>query len=88
MLEVPYNCTQDDIKHAYRKQALKYHPKNNNGNPEAQRKFVEVNEAYNALSNHHKRENYDDILFREAPLTNTHDIFEEFMENRLFKFPK
>ena len=43
------NATMDQIKEAYRKLALQYHPKANPGNEEAHQKFVEVNKAYNAL---------------------------------------
>jgi molecular chaperone DnaJ len=39
----------DNIKAAYRKLALKYHPKNNPGNEEAHKNFVQVNQAYYTL---------------------------------------
>ena len=45
----------DEIKKAYRKLALKYHPKNNPENETAQKRFVEVNEAYNALNSEIRR---------------------------------
>jgi curved DNA-binding protein CbpA len=51
VLGVSKTATLDDIKAAYRKLALKYHPKNNPNDEGAHTKFVEVNEAYNALSN-------------------------------------
>jgi len=45
----------DQIRDAYRTLALKYHPKNNPNDEAAAKKFVEVNEAFNALSNEYKR---------------------------------
>lgn len=53
----------DEIKKAYRKLSLKYHPKNNPNDEEARKKFVEVNEAFNALSDELKRKTYDDVFF-------------------------
>lgn len=51
VLGVPKSATIDDIKAAYRKLALKYHPKNNPNDEVAHKKFIEVNSAYNAISN-------------------------------------
>jgi curved DNA-binding protein CbpA len=48
-LGVPRNATFDDIKKAYRKLAIQYHPKNNKDNADFSQKFIEVNEAYNYL---------------------------------------
>ncbi|KAL5484133.1 hypothetical protein EMCRGX_G020581 [Ephydatia muelleri] len=58
ILEVQPTSTQADIKKAYRKLALKYHPDKNPG-PEAEEKFKEIAQAYEILSDEKKREIYD-----------------------------
>ncbi|MCB1114242.1 MAG: molecular chaperone DnaJ [Chlamydiia bacterium] len=59
ILEVPKTASQEDIKKAYRKKALLYHPDRNQGNPEAEKKFKDVSEAYEVLSDEQKRAAYD-----------------------------
>ncbi|MDR6487364.1 curved DNA-binding protein [Chryseobacterium vietnamense] len=59
ILGVDKNATQDDIKKAYRKQARKYHPDLNPGDKEAEKKFKELNEANEVLSNPENRSKYD-----------------------------
>ncbi|HHO47384.1 MAG TPA: J domain-containing protein [Desulfobacteraceae bacterium] len=59
VLGVDKKASPDEIKKAYRKLALKYHPDKTNGDKEAEAKFKEVNEAYAVLSDKHKREQYD-----------------------------
>lgn len=58
-LGVARDATQEDIKKAYRKLAVKYHPDKNPGNKDAERKFQEVNEANEVLSDPEKRKKYD-----------------------------
>lgn len=84
ILGVPRTATLEEIKAAYRKLALKYHPKNNPNDEAAHTKFVEVNEAFNALSSELKRQNYDSILFGEMVPVRAHSIFDDFFGNRLF----
>lgn len=59
ILGVPRNASEAEIKSAYRKLAMKYHPDRNNGDPEAERKFKEINEAYDVLKDEQKRAAYD-----------------------------
>ena len=59
ILGVPRNATQEEIKRAYRRLALKYHPDRNPGNKTAEEKFKEISEAYEVLSDPEKRAIYD-----------------------------
>ncbi len=59
VLDVGKNATAEEIKKAYRKKALQYHPDKNPDNKEAEEKFKEAAEAYEVLSNLDKRQRYD-----------------------------
>ena len=59
VLGVERNANADEIKKAYRKAAIKYHPDKNPGDKEAEEKFKEAAEAYDVLSNQDKRARYD-----------------------------
>ena len=59
VLGVERNANQDDVKRAYRKLALKYHPDKNQGNKEAEEKFKVAAEAYEVISDPAKRQRYD-----------------------------
>ena len=59
VLGVARNANADEIKKAYRKAAIKYHPDKNPGDKEAEEKFKEAAEAYDVLSNPDKRARYD-----------------------------
>lgn len=85
ILGVPRNASEQDIKKAYRKLAMQYHPDRNPGKEEwANEKFKEINEAYGVLGDAEKRGQYDrfgtvgDIgdIFRSR---NTQSTFEDLM---------
>ena len=59
VLDVARNASEDEIKKAYRKLAMKYHPDRNQDNPSDEEKFKEVKEAYEMLSDPQKRAAYD-----------------------------
>ncbi len=59
ILGIEKNASADEIKKAYRKQAMKYHPDQNKDNKEAEEKFKEVNAAYDVLKDEQKRAAYD-----------------------------
>lgn len=59
VLGVDSNATQDEIKKAYRKLAMKYHPDRNDGCKDAEAKFKEINEAFSVLGDESKKNQYD-----------------------------
>ena len=88
ILGVHKSASAEEIKKAYRKLAMKYHPDRNKGNKEAEAKFKEVSEAYAVLSDQEKRKQYDmfgaegfqqrftqEDIFRGFDFS---DIFQEF----------
>jgi molecular chaperone DnaJ len=87
ILGVQRNASVDDVKKAYRKLAMQYHPDRNPGNKEAEEKFKEATEAYEVLSDQDKRSRYDRFGhegvrqgtdFHDWTNTNASDIFSIF----------
>ncbi|MBS3756084.1 MAG: J domain-containing protein [Desulfobacterales bacterium] len=78
VLGVDKNASQEDIKKAYRKLAMKYHPDHASGSKENEEKFKEISEAYAVLSDPEKRKQYDsygDEDFRQR--YSQEDIFKD-----------
>lgn len=63
VLGIDKNASEDEIKKAYRKLAIKYHPDRNPGSKEAEEKFKEAAEAYDVLHDPQKRQQYDQFGF-------------------------
>ncbi|MDZ7715557.1 MAG: molecular chaperone DnaJ [Balneolaceae bacterium] len=59
VLGVSKDASQEEIKKAYRKRAMKFHPDRNSDDPEAEKKFKEASEAYEVLRDEQKRRQYD-----------------------------
>ncbi|OAG28309.1 DnaJ C-terminal domain-containing protein [Thermodesulfatator autotrophicus] len=86
ILGVSRNATQEEIKKAYRRLALKYHPDRNRGNKEAEERFKEINEAYAVLSDPEKRRQYDKFGSTEFHRRYTQeDIFRDFDFESIFR---
>jgi len=64
VLGVSKGASKDEIKKAYRKLAVKYHPDRNPGNKQAEESFKEATEAYEVLANEKKRQAYDQFGFQ------------------------
>lgn len=87
ILGVSKTASQDEIKKAYRKLALKFHPDRNPGDDASEQKFKDVSAAYEVLSDTEKRKSYDqfgtaDPRHARSQSADFNDIFSEFFSSR------
>lgn len=87
ILGVPRTASDDEIKKAYRKMAIQYHPDKTGGDAESEVKFKEASEAYETLSNPEKRRSYDNPnpFFGNGGGAHAHDPFSSFFKNNPFQ---
>ncbi|MBW2560378.1 MAG: DnaJ domain-containing protein [Deltaproteobacteria bacterium] len=87
VLGVDKKASDDAIKKAYRKLALKYHPDRNQGNKSAEEQFKKISEAYAVLGDSEKRKQYDSFGSQEAFNRNfsQEDIFRGFDLNEILR---
>ena len=75
ILNISKTANPEEIKKAFRIKAQQYHPDKNPNNPEAERKFKEINSAYEILSNKQKKEEYDKKISPQRSWNNPEDLF-------------
>lgn len=86
ILGISKDASPDEIKKAFRKLAIKYHPDKNKGKKEAEEKFKEINEAYAVLSDPEKKKQYDTFGSSEFHKHfSQEDIFRDFDFSNIFQ---
>jgi molecular chaperone DnaJ len=83
ILQVKETASDDEIKKAYKKLAMQYHPDRNPNDKSAEDKFKDINEAYEVLGDSKKRHNYDNYGSADTNgFQNMNDIFSSFFGNQ------
>jgi curved DNA-binding protein len=86
VLGIPKGSSDDDVKKAYRKLAMEYHPDRNAGDIKAEEKFKDVSEAYAVLGDKKKRNQYDQIGSENFHQKySREDIFQDFDINEILR---
>ena len=86
ILGVPKSAPEDEIKKAFKKKAMQFHPDRNENDPKAEEKFKDVNEAYAVLKDKDKRKQYDQFGAEGFKKRYTQeDIFQGFDINEIFR---
>lgn len=92
ILEVDKTASQEEIEKSYKRLARANHPDRNIGNPEAEAKFKEIQNAYDTLGNAEKRQKYDMYGSEKIPIINNHDgwnnVFNENIFDQFFNFKR
>jgi curved DNA-binding protein CbpA len=85
ILEVEKDASEEEIKLAYRRLAKKYHPDLNKTDPEAKEKFIELQEAYDTLSDPQKRKIYDQAGYNPRNI-DLSDLIWRYNSSRIREF--
>ncbi|MBW2058543.1 MAG: J domain-containing protein [Deltaproteobacteria bacterium] len=85
ILEVDKEATEEEIKQAYRRLALRYHPDRNAGDPRAEERFKEISEAYGVLMDREKRRLYDS---QQSPFAGRYRYRQEEVFRDMFRNPQ
>jgi DnaJ-class molecular chaperone len=79
ILNVTSNASASEIRHAYRRLALEYHPDHHPGDPASEEKFKQINEAYSILGDSQKRKDYDRLYDPRTMMSDIHGRFDKSM---------